>query len=466
MASPFDAIRRTLNQGARTASRAARKQASRGGHPTRGGSSRPAPQRRAPAARGNGLQPWSGLLLESVNQVLQPNGDIMHEVKPMEDPKKKPKPRMGADGKPIEPMDYIEGARPGSLSIEDIMGGTGAPLPMSGRDTHRTAERLKEAKRDEKLRDRATASRARSTRADVLGLEDDTPAALKANDVDEMTNALTPEQYNKMTPRQRAAVDFNTLLANAVENDLSKQGKYGESITDPQRKKYDEIVESMFGKDRGSDLYAPETVAVLRNVFDASGGADNLRSNMDSLADLDDFLGLKVAITEDDLGALAKGTEANVGRGSILSRQNMGRSDIVNDIADQAYKMQTVLAKGGDLLQTFSATAQRNLMGEVEQYGGTPTAPKAAPGYGTGEVDALFDQYFTYLADADPSAPKPADFIADLESQVGAEGIKEFFNYADNRSRTALEFGQDLAKVQGHEYRTAEDFRRRLGLEG
>ena len=94
------------------------------------------------------------------------------------------------------------------------------------------------------------------------------------------------EDYSALTPRQRAAVDINSELLEAVNADKA----------DPAAKvtpEYTKMSEKLFGKDRGSDTVAPRTVALLSEL------GHDLTTNAPQ--DLDQYLGLQALVGSDDL---------------------------------------------------------------------------------------------------------------------------------------------------------------------
>ena len=106
--------------------------------------------------------------------------------------------------------------------------------------------------------------------------------------ISKRTDRMTQEEYDALTPEQRAAVDFNAMLVQAVRTDRHQQEEYKPS--DEQRAAYDQSVTDMFGQGGGSKMYAPATMAVLGQL-----------GYQDNASDLDDFLRLKAAIKEKDL---------------------------------------------------------------------------------------------------------------------------------------------------------------------
>lgn len=108
------------------------------------------------------------------------------------------------------------------------------------------------------------------------------------------TKALTREEYSALSDEQRAAVDFNTQLIEAVRTDRRLQGKY--SLTPEAQSVLDKTIEKMFGADGGSTQTGKATAELLQSI-----------GFQDPAADLDDFLQLNAAIDADQLKQLAPG---------------------------------------------------------------------------------------------------------------------------------------------------------------
>jgi hypothetical protein len=95
---------------------------------------------------------------------------------------------------------------------------------------------------------------------------------------------MTQEAYDALDDEQKQAVQFNTLLVEARQQDLTAQQK-------PQnRDSYDEAVRKMFGDTGGSDTYAPNTVQLLEKIGYTSKASD-----------LDDFLSMDAAVSLSEL---------------------------------------------------------------------------------------------------------------------------------------------------------------------
>lgn len=118
----------------------------------------------------------------------------------------------------------------------------------------------------------------------------DYSSALGSNSLSDVRE-LTWDQYNALTPRARAAVDANTALVSAVRQDLAA-GQNLEAADDT----YLQGVEALFGKQGGSDTYAPATMQALSQL-----GLGNTETG-----DLDQYLRGGALLTEDDLGQLTE----------------------------------------------------------------------------------------------------------------------------------------------------------------
>lgn len=289
-----------------------------------------------------------------------------------------------------------------------------------------------------------TAEKVEAEKAAELQLERD-----KARDINEDllglnqpsekpdTYRMTQEEYLALSPKQRAAIDFNTALNAAVRRDRKNQARYnnvlaeGEesseaSTTMEQRDTYDADVRKMFGEDRGSSIYAPETVALLKDI-----GYTN-----DS-ADLDDFLSMKLAVTDDDLGALRakKADDTNDWLLKDGTKVDSPRFSAQNELVTRMRtRIEEVLAKGENLLGNTTATLTQARSDELARYGGISPTLKLAPGYDPANpATEQFQAAFQALSD------KSSDLSADMLRQVNEKwqgmGINPdaFWTYAESR---------------------------------
>ena len=306
------------------------------------------------------------------------------------------------------------------------------------------------------------AQRARAIGADIQGPTNPRhPQGVGVGDVEPMTW----EKYNALSPEQRAAVDFNTMLVRAVRKDTSHQDTYDPSKQ--EKAQYQADVDKMFGDGLGSDLYAPETMAVLRQI-----------SFSDKYADLDDFLKLNAAITAKDLkgigtppaeGVLSPGSGFN----DALNNGGYERADLVQALANQTAAMQEALVKGHAMLQSVNATAKEDRYQDVRLMGGNAQHAKAGLGYQPPVYDAsgVPQDLNTYFQDAFEKLANRAnnkdsqDILGAVRQALHPDELQAFMSYVDSRTSNAERFGQPLGEADGVKYRTPEQFRQLLGLE-
>lgn len=291
---------------------------------------------------------------------------------------------------------------------------------------------------------------------------------------------MTVEEYNALTPIQRAAVDFNGMLYTAVKRDKTLRDDYKTSTSPSERDEYDKTVEEMFGPDGGSKRYAPETVAVLAQI-----------GYKDDSGDLDDYLGLKAAVREKDLKFLADSKDGPAepatqffGDPSVPTNQPEGLNEprldrvaLARDIATKTREMQEALVKGATLLQSINLTSRVERAYLTDKLGGTPATPAPAElGYAPAsfvdgvpqDLNSYYQLAFDKLAQGDKGALD--GMKADLAKGTANGGISQqeydtFWAYANNRSQNADAYGANLGNATGVTYISPEQFREMLGLD-
>lgn len=118
--------------------------------------------------------------------------------------------------------------------------------------------------------------------------QQDEPQPVKADDLS--TTQLSWKQYDKLSPDQKAAVDFNSRLVEARELDLKMKGHQEFLIPPEKLAQYEEDVQKMFGTEGGSDTIGIHTVELLKSInFKAVG------------QDLDEYLSLERSVDVDEL---------------------------------------------------------------------------------------------------------------------------------------------------------------------
>lgn len=261
---------------------------------------------------------------------------------------------------------------------------------------------------------------------------------------------MTWDDYLGLSDRQRAAVDFNTLIVDAREKDLTTDY----TPSDQQEATYDKAVQRMFGKNGGSETYAPETLSVLEQIdFEGKG------------QDIDDFLGLKFTVTEKDLEKLELPQLPSVQiLGVELGGSGSERIDQLTDIALDTQHLVETMAKTGSLLQDFTSSAALERNEDLQFYGGRLNRVEPTLGFGDTKDDEYFKTAFELLAD---SSREDTDTIFGLvQKDLGDSGqMDDFVRYVDDKTRDATLYDLDLGQAKGVKYRSPEEFRKLLQLD-
>lgn len=306
--------------------------------------------------------------------------------------------------------------------------------------------------RSDQLKPRTEGEKARDVNIDAFADREPT-----------RTRALTRKEYRALGEHERAAVDFNTLLVKAREKDLNTD--YSD-MSDAERREYNKLSESMFGEDGGSEQLAPETLGLLQQI-----------DYRPSDASLDDFLGLKVAITEDDLKALNVADVPKLkgpldGGDSLTDTMERSKEDPLRslqlgltakttDLAEKLKKSKDWMAS-----TSFASLAELDRNQILGAVGGVENVRTNRAGFGNSakpEVDQMFQDAFDELARAGNEGIRD-EVLGLVQSMVGDKGLQDFMAYADTRSRTAALRGIKMGYEKGETYIKPQEFRRMLNL--
>lgn len=208
------------------------------------------------------------------------------------------------------------------------------------------------------------------------------------------TRKLSQAEYDGLSVQQRAAVDANTALNEAVQQDKAETGKADDA--------YNARVEKMFGKDGGSDTYAPHTLALVEKL-----GLGN------KLHDLDQYLNLSAGVTAGDLPNIASGNKDGVrqANASLFS-------------ADATKTLAATLQSGQSLLDTVK--------GGAVQTGFDPTYQAD-----DGSPSDVLNKFFHSLAVKDNTAVKDRaaslpTYLGELQDQFGIDS-QTVYDYLEKR---------------------------------
>lgn len=247
------------------------------------------------------------------------------------------------------------------------------------------------------------------------------------------TEELTLEQYQALNPKQRAAIDLNTMLVAAVKEDLSTKVRG----TNPGGKEYDAQVAEL-GLD--GEQYAPETVQLLDRInYDGTG------------AKLNDFLKLKVGFTANDLEDL----EPEQGGPDLSLPTSMKqREDLQAALVNAIKSVRKDPADGNALL-----TQQRDLLNTDQLPGFGEANPQ-------GSLDEqrnyFFQDMFERLARTDDKGSK--EILGKVEAQLTEQDWQAFNSYLQVRSREAKQYSMPLGGDPSADYASPKIFRANTGL--
>lgn len=264
---------------------------------------------------------------------------------------------------------------------------------------------------------------------------------------------MTWEDYQELSDKQRAAVDFNTLLIQAREKDLNTDYDY----TGEQREVYNAAVENIFGEKGGSQVYAPETVAVLRQL-DYTVDADQKKGD-----DLDDFLGLKVLIREKDLDNFAMPTPSPIVPVSplhnLLTSDSGGdtRAELQATLAENTATLQETMSRGAKVLQDFRSWSAAGRNEDLAYFGGEVAQVELKPGFVDSDMARYFDTAFGALAD--PNRDSDATWSSIKKTLHKPGEVRAFMTYAD------MALGQEeyAAAAESNGWMSPDEYRALLG---
>ena len=365
--------------------------------------------------------------------------------------------QQAAQGPTFNPADYLaakqgldEAYKQEEQTLGSIQVTPGQYIDMPGTDPSQAAG-IKEAQAayDEQLRIR---------RADALNVDPDgKPVKMK----DEIER-LSWDEYNNLTPLQQAAVDYNSMLVKAVRQDRRNQDTYAPS--EDTKTAYEGALEEMFGSaDKGSEMYAPATMGVLRQIGYKGDGSGQL----------DDFLNLDATLGVKDLKRLDQAQDLGLrrgGEGSAFSSPVMEeRMDLLGGLARGTENAQAdVLARGNAILKNFSTQAMSiDRADDIQALGGVPStlAPKNT------DMAAQFDQAFNLLADADLDSKIPGGaqtVFATIRDQMTPKQQTKFIEYVKGRlvNATNSETKMLTDNPDVTSQRTPEELAKLLKLDG
>lgn len=270
-------------------------------------------------------------------------------------------------------------------------------------------------------------------------VREEQPLAESTVSVSSKAVPLTWEAYDKLTPDQRAAVDFNTVLVDSREADL----RFVKPLEGEALKQYNLDVESIFGKGGGSDIQAPATIKLLKKInFTAVG------------QDLDEFLSLERGVSAKELKdfefskADLKQLASFTGVGPV-SPQSATEYAGVRSAENLAVVDTKAIQSALDTYKTRAATSpipldMRALIGTGDGFG----PYKIPAGYGTADRDKAFAASYELLKQY-PDKSGVSQLLADFKDRNWTpEDQQALWNYLDERTRRDVQMQGDTTSAQ------------------
>lgn len=257
------------------------------------------------------------------------------------------------------------------------------------------------------------------------------------------TKEMSVEEYLNLAPRQRAAVDANTALVQASQQDNASWAKMQASGAAAWDEDYTNKVKEKFGENGGSDTYAPRTMAVLNDLgLDLQG------------KDLDQYLNYSALVTADDLKGLTPAATA-----TPTDDPRLQNAVAFSEAAST--RLSETLAMGQNLLDSIKSapTGEEGTAASTPQPAGFSQSPRDA------ELQQTFDILSQARSQQDLTPETMAKVYAELESKHGVTP-NEVAQYFETRLQ-AKEYegaatGQPVTLQPANTslpYLTPEDFR-------
>jgi hypothetical protein len=251
---------------------------------------------------------------------------------------------------------------------------------------------------------------------------------------------MTLEEYAALTPKQKAAIDLNTMLVEAVRKDTDGEGR-------EEGAKYDDRVEALFGDVGDDQPFAPKTVKLLEDI---NYKGENVNVN--------DFLKLRAAFTADDVDdlVLRKGEAPDAN----LMSAGFSRDAVQMDLTEALVKARASKDDRGELLET-----QRSLLGTNKQLGFGAANPQ-------GTMEEQLNDYFQKSFEAmstkgfavEGKPVRPEDIMAEAKGLLNAEEWAAFVSFLDVKSRESKQYEIPLGMDPEKSYLKPNKFRAQLKL--
>lgn len=310
----------------------------------------------------------------------------------------------------------------------------GQPLDMA---LGYRAAREQQTGRKEQTSDEDQAEMSEAERAFKSGMRATRRGVNQGGSVDK-TKAMTSEQYAKLSPQQKAAVELNSMLTAAAEADQGVKQK-----GNPGGDEYDAAVEKLFTGEGKTAPYAPNTVGVLENIGWSGTGTD-----------LEDVLSGKLLFNRQDIKDLGPEREG-VGPDASLNTGEHLRDELQASLVKAFTAARKEPIQGGNLL-----AAKQELTGYDKMPGFDLGGREVMPGVTVGK---FIQSGFDLLANSN-SGYTAEQIIADAKQNLTDQEFQSFLNFVDINSRDSKKYRQPLGTNTEQTYFDPVEFRNSIAV--
>lgn len=276
-------------------------------------------------------------------------------------------------------------------------------------------------------------------------------------------NEIDQEAFAKLSPREQAAIKFNTALVNAAAAD---KGLSADLATDAQRDAYDNAMRKLFGDDAVGGTYAPNTAALLQELQ-----LGDLRGS------IDDYLQLNSAVYDTDLERLEQGgtwSDTVMWKDRPLRQQNAAeiafRVDALQDrITGLLDRFDLPTDNIGDIMR-FDQQIDMLLRNASQSFGAplidksaVDDAPAQSLGWGESQADLDFQSAFERIIRKDQKGQWTYDELVNILNNSGYDPA-DFFQYAGERLEKNKTEGGSLGEDKTVAYLSNKEVWKALGL--
>lgn len=290
--------------------------------------------------------------------------------------------------------------------------------------------------------------RAEAFAADAEGRERRSRrAAMNLGAKRERTESITSDEYAKFTPKQKAAVDLNTMLVEAVSTDLGRKGVGGKDLEADDQAAFERV----FGRAPAENApFAPTTVNLLDTI-----GADLEGFNLKQVVKL------KGGFTRDDLMRLGDKPREGEGPDASLTTPQTVRNDLQDALAGTLMATRRDPASAAGLLQT-----QQALTGSDTMPGAGKPGVLNPDGSITGTMEEQRNFQFQRALNAliNPELKSQRETIMSDMREMTGEEWPLFLDFVGTRLRETKQYGNDLDGNPATEQLKPGGLIKRLGL--